>query len=716
MTALAVAKELIEEVHSYNPLADTELLEKAFNFALEAHRHQVRKSGEGYISHPLEVAKICASLGLDTSTIAAALLHDVVEDTSIKLSQVKEEFGEEIASLVDGVTKIERIRWRSQTKQAENIRKVIVAMAEDVRVILIKLADRLHNMRTISHISPQKQRLKAEETLEVYAPLAHRLGIANIKTELEDLSFQVLNKEKYDQIARLVSQTQQARETYIEAVRKILEGELKKMGIEGEVRGRIKHFYSIYQKMQEKGKEFHQIYDLAALRVIVPTVRDCYAVLGVAHSLWKPIPGRFKDFIAMPKFNMYQSLHTSVIGPEGRPLEIQIRTDEMHRIAEYGIAAHWRYKEGVKEADQFEERLSWLRQLLEIGSDLKDPREFMRSLKLGLVPDEVYVFTPKGDVVALPQGATPIDFAYSIHTEVGHACVGAKVNNQIVTLDYELKLGDIVEILTSKSSHGPSRDWLQIAKTSRARSKIRQWFSREEKKDHIQEGKEALQKALRRHKLEREIPFDSPVFSKLAKEFNYKAVDDFMAGMGAGQVSPRQVATRLIQLLALSKEREEKFPLRPVRTKAPQDVGVKVKGVGDVLIRLAHCCNPVPGDKIVGFITRGRGVSIHRADCPNLRELHRFNERLIPVSWDEKKRGPFQIEIKVEALDRTKLLRDVSTVLSDAGVNILSANVSTTKDGLAILRFVFEIGNLSLLKAIFQNIKKVESVFNVERV
>lgn len=711
-----MAKELIEEVSLYSPLADTGLIERAFNFALEAHRHQIRKSGEDYISHPLEVAKICASLGLDTLTIAAALLHDVVEDTSVKQSQVKVEFGEEIASLVDGVTKIERIRWRSQTKQAENIRKVIVAMAEDVRVILIKLADRLHNMRTISHISPQKQRLKAKETLEVYAPLAHRLGIASIKTELEDLAFQVLNKEKYDQIARLVSQTQQAHEVYIEGVRKILEGELKKVGIKGEVKGRIKHFYSIYQKMREKGKEFHQIYDLAALRVIVLTVRDCYAVLGVAHSLWKPIPGRFKDFIAMPKFNMYQSLHTSVIGPEGRPLEIQIRTDEMHRIAEYGIASHWRYKEGTIETDQFEERLSWLRQLLEIGSDLKDPREFMRSLKLGLVPDEVYVFTPKGDVVAFPKGATPIDFAYFIHTEVGHACVGAKVNNRIVTLDYELKLGDIVEILTSKSSHGPSRDWLQIAKTSRARSKIRQWFSREEKKDHIQEGKEALQKAFRRHKLERDIPFDSPVFNKLAKEFNYKATDDFMAGIGAGQVSPRQVATRLIQLLALSKETEEKIPLKSVRTKAPQDVGVKVKGVGGVLVRLSHCCNPVPGDKIVGFITRGRGVSIHRADCPNLQELHRFNERLVPVSWDERKKGPFQVEIKVEALDRTKLLRDVSTALSDAGVNILSANVSTTKDGLAILRFVFEIGNLSLLKAIFQNIKKVESVFGVERV
>jgi GTP pyrophosphokinase len=417
----------------------------------------------------------------------------------------------------------------------------------------------------------------------------------------------------------------------------------------------------------------------------------------------------------MPKFNMYQSLHTSVIGPDGKPLEIQIRTQEMHYIAEYGIAAHWRYKEGMKEPDKFEERISWLRQVLELGSELKDPQEFMKSLKLDLVPDEVYVFTPKGDVITLPQGATPIDFAYAIHTEVGHSCVGAKVNKQIVPLDYELQVGDIVEIITSKTSPGPSRDWLRVVKTSRARSKIRQWFSREEREDNIQLGKEALHKALRKHRLEGVVSFESDVFEKLAKEFNYKSIDDFLAGIGGGKVSPKQVAGRLIQLLSLAPS-EEKAEIKPVKKKEERKVGVKVKGVGDVLVRLARCCNPVPGDEIVGFITRGRGVSVHRKDCPNLKELFRDEERFVPVSWERRQKGPFQVEIKVEALDRTKLLKDVSAVLSDSGVNILSAQVSTTKDGLAILRFVFELGNLKLLKRIFQDIKRIDSVFNVERV
>jgi GTP pyrophosphokinase len=570
-------------------------------------------------------------------------------------------------------------------------------------------------MRTIDFLPKSKQKEKAKETLEIYAPLAHRLGIAHIKTELEDLAFRVLEPEKFNTIQKLVRETRGGREAYLTQAKKILKRELKRVGITADVSGRVKHFYSIYQKMKEKGKEFHEIYDLSALRIIVNSVRDCYAALGVVHSLWKPIPGRFKDYIAMPKFNMYQSLHTSVIGPDGKPLEIQIRTQEMHYIAEYGIAAHWRYKEGMKEPDKFEERISWLRQVLELGSELKDPEEFMKSLKLDLVPDEVYVFTPKGDVITLPQGATPIDFAYAIHTEVGHSCVGAKVNKQIVPLDYELQVGDIVEIITSKTSPGPSRDWLRIVKTSRARSKIRQWFSREEREDNIQLGKEALHKALRKHRLEGAVSFESDVFEKLAKEFNYKSIDDFLAGIGSGKVSPKQVAGRIIQLLSLT-PLEEKVEIKPVKKKEERKVGVKVKGVGDVLVRLARCCNPVPGDEIVGFITRGRGVSVHRKDCPNLRELSRDEERFVPVSWERRQKGPFQVEIKVEALDRTKLLKDVSAVLSDSGVNILSAQVSTTKDGLAILRFVFELGNLKLLKRIFQDIKRVDSVFNVERV
>jgi GTP pyrophosphokinase len=713
--SIKTAEALISEVKSHNPLADEKLLRKAYSFALKAHRDQLRKSGEFFVSHPLEVALICASFGLDTPTIVAALLHDVVEDTSVQMGEIKREFGSEVANLVDGVTKLERVRLKPDSLQGENLRKMVVAMAQDVRVILIKLADRLHNMRTIDFLPKSKQKEKAKETLEIYAPLAHRLGIAHIKTELEDLAFRVLEPEKFNTIQKLVRETRGGREAYLTQAKKILKRELKRVGITADVSGRVKHFYSIYQKMKEKGKEFHEIYDLSALRIIVNSVRDCYAALGVVHSLWKPIPGRFKDYIAMPKFNMYQSLHTSVIGPDGKPLEIQIRTQEMHYIAEYGIAAHWRYKEGMKEPDKFEERISWLRQVLELGSELKDPEEFMKSLKLDLVPDEVYVFTPKGDVITLPQGATPIDFAYAIHTEVGHSCVGAKVNKQIVPLDYELQVGDIVEIITSKTSPGPSRDWLRIVKTSRARSKIRQWFSREEREDNIQLGKEALHKALRKHRLEGAVSFESDVFEKLAKEFNYKSIDDFLAGIGSGKVSPKQVAGRIIQLLSLT-PLEEKVEIKPVKKKEERKVGVKVKGVGDVLVRLARCCNPVPGDEIVGFITRGRGVSVHRKDCPNLRELSRDEERFVPVSWERRQKGPFQVEIKVEALDRTKLLKDVSAVLSDSGVNILSAQVSTTKDGLAILRFVFELGNLKLLKRIFQDIKRVDSVFNVERV
>jgi GTP pyrophosphokinase len=469
--------------------------------------------------------------------------------------------------------------------------------------------------------------------------------------------------------------------------------------------------------MKEKGKEFSEIYDLSAIRVIVETVKDCYAALGVVHSLWKPIPGRFKDYIAMPKFNMYQSLHTSVMGPEGKPLEIQIRTQEMHQIAEFGVAAHWRYKEKIKTPDEFEKRLSWLRQVFELGSELKDPREFLRSLKLDLVPEEVYVFTPRGDVVSLPQGSTPLDFAYQIHTEVGHSCVGAKVNKRIVPLDYKLKTGDVVEILTSKSSPGPSRDWLKIVKTSRARSKIRQWFSREEREDYSQIGREALQKILKKQGLLNTVSFESAEFENLARSFNYKKVEDFLAGIGSGQVSAKQVVSRLIQ------ERSKQTPQPAVSTSAKKikvkevtESGVKVKGVSDVLVRLASCCNPVPGDEIIGYVTRGRGVTVHRLNCPNLKELLKDEQRLIEVSWSRKLKGPFKTEIRVQALDRTHLLRDVSTVLSDSGVNILSATVTTTRDGLAILDFVFELGNLSLLKTILANVRKVDSVFDVQRV
>ncbi len=710
------ASELFESFKKQDSRVDTELLEKAFNFAQKAHGEQQRKSGEIFLSHPLEVARICATLTLDSPTLAAALLHDVVEDTSYGIQAIKEEFGEEIASLVDGVTRLERVQLRDES-QAENLRKVILAMSNDIRVVFIKLADRLHNMRTIEHLPLEKQKEKAWETLEIYAPLAHRLGISSIKVELEDLAFKVLEPKRYELIVKLVAETKSRREKFIDEARKTLSQELKKIGIKARTEGRLKHLYSIYKKMKEKGKEFSEIYDLSAIRVIVETVKDCYAALGVVHSLWKPIPGRFKDYIAMPKFNMYQSLHTSVMGPEGKPLEIQIRTEEMHQIAEFGVAAHWRYKEKIKTPDEFEKRLSWLRQVFELGSELKDPREFLRSLKLDLVPEEVYVFTPRGDVLSLPQGSTPLDFAYQIHTEVGHFCVGAKVNKRIVPLDYKLKTGDVVEILTSKSSPGPSRDWLKIVKTSRARSKIRQWFSREEREDYSQIGREALQKILKKQGLLNTVSFESAEFENLARSFNYKKVEDFLAGIGSGQVSAKQVVSRLIQ------ERSKQTPLqsvsvpaRKIKVKEFAESGVKVKGVSDVLVRLASCCNPVPGDEIIGYVTRGRGVTVHRLNCPNLKELLKDEQRLIEVSWSRKLKGPFKTEIRVQALDRTHLLRDVSTVLSDSGVNILSATVTTTRDGLAILDFVFELGNLSLLKTILSNVKKVDSVFDVQRV
>ncbi len=710
------ADDFFQFLKKQNENIDTALLERAFAFAQKAHGQQQRKSGEAFLSHPLEVARICSNLVLDTPTLAAALLHVVVEDTDVGIEEIKKEFGEEIASLVDGVTRLEMVKLKDES-QAENLRKVVLAMASDIRVVFIKLADRLHNMRTIEHLPPEKQKEKARETLEIYAPLAHRLGISSIKVELEDLAFKVLEPKRYDLIAKLVAETKSHREKYIEEARKILEKELARIGIKAKTEGRLKHFYSIYKKMKEKGKEFSEIYDLSAIRVIVNSLKDCYAALGVVHSLWKPIPGRFKDYIAMPKLNMYQSLHTSVMGPEGKTLEVQIRTQEMHQIAEFGIAAHWRYKEKIAITDEFEKRLSWLRQVFELGSELEDAREFLRSLKLDLLPEEVYVFTPRGDVISLPQGSTPIDFAYQIHTDIGHSCVGAKVNKRIVPLDYQLRTGDVVEILTSKSSPGPSRDWLKITKTSRARSKIRQWFSREEREDYTQIGKEALQKVLKRQGLLNAVSFESAEFENLAKSFNYKKVDDFLAGIGSGHVSPKQVVSRLIQVRSKQAlDHGVSSQVKKVKVKKSPDSGVIVRGVSDVLVRLASCCNPVPGDEIVGYITRGRGVTVHRLNCPNLKDLLKEEQRLIEVSWSRKLKGPFKTEIRVQALDRTHLLRDVSTVLSDSGVNILSATVTTTKDGLAILDFVFELGNLNLLKTIMNNVKKVESVFDVQRV
>ncbi len=718
------ALERIEaQMRSYNPSVDLAGVEEAYAFAAEHHAGQERKSGEPFIIHPAEVALILAGLNLDTATIQAALLHDVVEDSPVSLKEVRERFGEEVAALVDGVTKLGKIKFSSLAEaQSQNLRKMLIAMAKDIRVILIKLADRLHNMRTLDALSEEKQRRKSIETMEIYAPLAHRLGISAIKWELEDLAFSYLEPRKYEQISRMVAETRQAREAYLAQVIEQLSEELAEVGIVGDIAGRPKHLYSIYQKMTQQGKDFSEIYDLIAVRVIVDSVKDVYGALGTVHAIWKPIPGRFKDYVAMPKFNMYQSLHTTVIGPAGRPLEIQIRTEEMHRTAEYGIAAHWRYKEGGPSDDSFDQRLAWLRQMLEWQTELKDPREFMEALKIDLFEDEVFVFTPKGDVVSLRKGSTPIDFAYAIHTEVGHHCVGAKINGSIVTLDYELQMGDRIEILTSKSS-GPSRDWLNVVRTSSARSKIRSYFSKVTREDDLQHGRDELMKVLRKQGLGASGSTLAKALVQVAGDMNLQGSDDLLAGIGAGKISPKQVVTKLIKILAkesaVQPEPEVPVPvIHPSRAAARRKshTGVRVRGIDDVLVRLAHCCNPVPGDRIVGFVTRGRGVSVHRDDCPNARELvAQTPERMIDVDWDEGASTTYQVEVLIEAIDRTRLLQDVSIVLADAGVNVLSAAISTDRQGVAYLRFLLELGSVNQLQRVLSAVRGVNGVFDAHR-
>ncbi len=717
-------KGLTKKVQKYNKKADKNLIKQAFEFAYRAHTDQYRRSGEQYILHPLGVAEILASLEMDTTTIAAALLHDVVEDTSTEVDELREKFGDEIAALVDGVTKLSRISYKkTEDAQAKSLRKMLVAMAKDVRVIIIKLADRLHNMRTLSHLTSAKQKQKAQETMEVYAPIAHRLGMHQIKAELEDLSFLNLHPKRYAEIIHLVAEKSQQRDKYLENVMDLLRKEVKKARIKADIGGRAKSYYSIYRKMVEDNLEFDQIYDLIAVRVIVEDIKDCYAALGVIHSLFKPIPGRFKDYIAMPKFNMYQSIHTTVIGPQGRHLEIQVRSWDMHRTSEYGIAAHWRYKEKEKERDEFEERLAWLRQMLDWQSDVKDPREFMEALKIDLLENEVFVFTPTGQVLSFPRGATPIDFAFTIHTDVGNQCVGSKVNGQIVPLEYELKSGDTVEIITSKTSSGPSRDWLNIVKTTRARNKIKHWFAKEQKSMSQQAGKELLRKAMRKHGVSVQKAMKHDILLDLAKKYNYERVDDLFASIGSGVTSPRQVATRLVKKLTGQGEQEKEPQIEPITSDVGPEVqmpirtaGVRVKGIKDVLIKLSRCCNPVPPDAILGFVTRGRGVTVHRKDCPNARELLKDPERFIDVSWAEKLPASFPVEVKVEALDRTKLLRDITTVVGEYDVNILSAAVVINKDHVATTRLIFEVGNLDMLNDVLMGMKKINGVFDAYRV
>ena len=706
---------------------DRGAVERAFAFACERHADQTRKSGEDFITHPVEVAKICAGLRLDTETLCAALLHDTVEDTSASLDEVEERFGDEIAQLVDGVTKLTEITFQSRDeRQAENYRKMMVAMASDVRVILIKLADRLHNMRTLAALPKQKQMEKARETLEIFAPLAHRLGIHAIKWELEDLAFATLHPRKYEEMKELVAQQREEREAYVTDAGKFLSKELKKVGIEAEISGRAKHFYSIYTKMTRKGREFNEIFDLTAMRVIVDSVKDCYGAIGIIHSLWKPLPGRFKDFVAMPKANMYQALHTTVIGPEGRPLEIQIRTPEMHELAEYGIAAHVLYKEGsparTASDDPQREKMTWLRQLLESEAEA-DPKQFLEALKVDLFEDEVFVFTPKGEVKNLSAGSTPLDFAYSIHTDVGHQCVGAKVNGKIVPLHYQLKSGDIVEVMTAKQGRGPSRDWLKLVRTSRARNKIRAWFQREGREDAERRGREQLSEALRKQGLPHQKIAGSPLLVDVIREMGFRKADDFYIALGQSKISTKVVTNKLMQRL----KRGEAVTDEPAegllkgtddsrqRTEEATSFGIKVKGVEDVAVRLAKCCRPVPGDEIVGYVSLGRGITVHREDCRNLKALKKAPERFIDVEWEGDNEASYRVELQVDAWDRTRLLEDLSRTFAEAGVNILEARC-TTKHPMVKNRFVVEVGDTEQLKGCVARLRNVDSVFDAYRV
>jgi GTP diphosphokinase / guanosine-3',5'-bis(diphosphate) 3'-diphosphatase len=713
---------------------DRDRVEEAFVYSCVHHADQRRKSGEDFIIHPVGVAKICAGMRLDTETLCAALLHDTVEDTSASLEEVREAFGEEISGLVDGVTKLTGLTFQSRDEaQAENYRKMMVAMATDIRVILIKLADRLHNMRTIAAMPKQKQIDKARETLDIYAPIAHRLGIHAIKWELEDLAFQTLHPRKYDEIKGLVAQQRTERERYVNQAGEYLAKELDELAIAAEISGRAKHFYSIYSKMTKKGREFNEIYDLTAMRVRVGSVKDCYGAVGVIHSLWKPLPGRFKDFIAMPKFNMYQSLHTTVIGPEGRPLEIQIRTREMHDLAEYGIAAHWMYKEdgtarsaaGTPGLRNSEGKLKWLRSLLDWQQDLSDPREFMETLKVDLFEDEVFVFTPKGEVKSLAAGAAPRDFADEIHTDVGHRCVGSKVNGKIVPLSYVLRSGDIVEVLTSKRERGPSRDWLALVKTTRARNKIKAWFKAESRKDTEHSGRELLQEHLKKQGLPAQKLVGSPLLADVIREMGFRKGEDFYIALGGAKISPKIVVNKVMQRLKQGEAAESeptatddllKTSRRRSRpTTSSSRYGISVQGIDEVMLRLAKCCRPVPGDPIVGYISLGRGITIHREDCPNVAVLKKDPDRFTSVAWDGDAETSFRVEIEVDGWDRHRLLEDMSRTFAEAGINILDARC-TVNHPMVKNRFVVEVGDTRTLDQAITRLRNIDAVFDAYRV
>ncbi|MFL0566499.1 MULTISPECIES: RelA/SpoT family protein [Microbacterium] len=718
-------EELMRTVRVHHPKGDIAIVERAYRTAAKAHASQKRQSGEPYITHPLAVAQILAELGLGPRAIAAALLHDTVEDTDYSLDQLTADFGDEVAMLVDGVTKLDKVKY-GDAAQAETVRKMIVAMSKDIRVLLIKLADRLHNARTWGFVPPEKAAKKARETLEIYAPLAHRLGIQTAKSELEDLSFAVLHPKLYAEIDSLVKQRTPQREQYVHTVIDNVEADLRDLRIRGRVMGRPKQLYSVYQKMVVRGREFDDIYDLIGIRVMVNTVRDCYAVLGAIHARWTPIPGRFKDYIATPKFNLYQSLHTTVIGPGGRTVEIQIRTHEMHQQAEYGVAAHWKYKEqisgGKADSKAIDQDMAWLAHISDWQAETADPSEFLDSLRFEIGAKEVYVFTPKGRVVGLPAGATPVDFAYAVHTEIGHRTMGAKVNGRLVPLESELHSGDVVEVFTSKNPDaGPSQDWLAFVKSTRARNKIRGWFTKERRDEAVEQGKDAIARAMRRQNLPLQRLMSQDSFTAVAHQLRYEDVTALYAAVGEGHVSTQSVIEKVTALVRTEEENTSTGPIDlPAvgRSKAPRggDSGVLVRGAPDILVKLAKCCTPVPGDEIVGFVTRGSGVSVHRADCTNAGALRDQPDRLIEVSWAPTSKSVFLVHIQVEALDRSGLLSDITRVLSEHHVNILSASVQTTNDRLALSRYVFEMGDTVHLDRVLNAVRRIDAVYDVYRV
>ncbi len=724
-------EQLLEIAATYMKPGDLDRIREAYAMAEEAHRGQTRMSGEPYIQHPLAVAEIVAKMQLDVVTVMAALLHDVVEDTNVTLEDVRARFGDTLADLVDGLTKLKRIKFRSEEeRQNENYRKMFVAMANDIRVIIIKLADRLHNMRTLKFQPEENQRRIAHETLEIYCPIAHRLGMSAIKWEMEDIALRYLNPQQYYRIAHLMKKKRAEREQYIAELIAQIKEKLDEMGIRADISGRPKHIYSIYKKMTTKNKQFNEIYDLLAIRILVENVKDCYATLGIIHTLWKPMPGRFKDYIAMPKANMYQSLHTTIVGPSGEPTEVQIRTFEMHRTSEYGIAAHWAYKEGKEGVapGSFGEKMNFIREILELQQETRDAAEFMESLKMDFFTDLVFVFSPKGEVFELPAGSVPLDFAYRVHTEVGNRTIGAKVNGRIVPLDYKLKTGDIVEILTSKHSYGPSRDWLKIAQSSHARNKIKQWFKKEKREENIAKGREMLERELKRIGL---VPAEWMTDEKLldvARKFSFQDVEDMLSAIGFGGITAAQICTRLTEKLRkeadeanqieLTEEGVEVKPQAPAERRSRPSSGVIVKGVDNLLVRFARCCNPVPGDEIIGYVTRGRGVSVHRADCPNIQAAAEEEEaaRIIEVAWEETTDANYSVEIEVLGHDRRGLLNEVLQAVAESKTNISAVSGRTDKHKLAVMHMTILIRNKDHLQAVVERIKRVKDIFSVQRI